>query len=350
MPANTSSHVHSSTSLLSSAQFQEEITIQHTLPMVGSYIVFQLDIPATLDGLDTEQVLDPTLRSLAQQAPRRKYVGYVEQCLTSDLWSPWRAFRIRPLSRGLPYTNNARCITPDMCVPVYPTTFHPTSRRPLHPTKPLPWQDAYHHTCTPDIICRVRTAYASASTAAELPITDRKRYQMLRGFDSDRRDKKLIRQRQSVATYHSDSINIEQLMATAEATNFEGFDLDDDDESLYSDDEEDADGFYHVKSKGIFSDWIYNDYRTDGEKMQTLPAVDVSYDVWSVSHMPDPSNLQEEFNSLIRLVDNVTRSTAESLPSPSRATESDKSEYGLLKPKDKHLHKALPDHQQHSAG
>ncbi|TFK74129.1 hypothetical protein BDN72DRAFT_854270 [Pluteus cervinus] len=180
----------------------EEITVQHAMPIVGSYVVFSIDVLATLESLDLHA--DPTTRKLAQEIRTHKYVAYVEQTLTIDVLSPWRALSLRPLHSAPPNPSSggsSTLVDPDMYLPVLPSTSHPHSRRPLRPTKPLPWPHCYHHTTTPDMLIRVRGGiYADPTTATELPFRDRKRHKATIDMDGERIVKRMLRRRRSMGS------------------------------------------------------------------------------------------------------------------------------------------------------
>ena len=55
----------------------------------------------------------------------------------------------------------------DMCVPVFPTTKHPTHRRPLVPKPILPWTDSYHHADMHLTVC-IRTEWVDTSIFVQI--------------------------------------------------------------------------------------------------------------------------------------------------------------------------------------
>lgn len=45
---------------------------------------------------------------------------------------------------GLRPEDAAQCLTSEMCLPIFPTTAHPTGREPLRPNQPFPSSGCYH--------------------------------------------------------------------------------------------------------------------------------------------------------------------------------------------------------------
>ncbi|THH21351.1 hypothetical protein EW146_g197 [Bondarzewia mesenterica] len=111
------------------------------VPTPSTYISFSVDPVSTIAALD-----DPEATAAAKVIPNKKYAGYVGRVLDLPLPDrPYHRCEIRLLSQGLPESSDDHCIEPSMCVPVFPATDHPQSREPLHTTKPLPWSNLYHH-------------------------------------------------------------------------------------------------------------------------------------------------------------------------------------------------------------
>ncbi|ESK95328.1 hypothetical protein Moror_3900 [Moniliophthora roreri MCA 2997] len=94
----------------------------YTLPSVRSFVVVNFDPVATVSHLD-----NPELTAACRKLETKKYVAYVS------------------LAVGLIglRQNEAKGITEGMSVPILPNTSHPSSRRPMHPDKPLLWDDCY---------------------------------------------------------------------------------------------------------------------------------------------------------------------------------------------------------------
>ncbi|KAI0059142.1 hypothetical protein BV25DRAFT_1172460 [Artomyces pyxidatus] len=110
-------------------------------PALGAYIVFTLDPVATLQALN-----DPLAIEQARALRCRKYVG----CLVRDydLPSPSRRYNKCScilLSQGLPQASASDGVEETMCIPIVPAK-HPTGRRGVRVSPPLPWDNLYHHT------------------------------------------------------------------------------------------------------------------------------------------------------------------------------------------------------------
>ncbi len=68
---------------------------------------------------------------------------------------PWYRFEALPIGPHLPPANKEKCYTPEMCIPIFPNTNHPTSRDPVHPEQPFPYGNCYHWIDT-EVRIRVR--------------------------------------------------------------------------------------------------------------------------------------------------------------------------------------------------
>jgi len=66
--------------------------------------------------------------------------------------------------QGLPLRRSDQYMEPHMCVPVSPTSDHPASRKPITPTRPLPWDGCYVETPR-TVNVRVRGEYRPDNTA-----------------------------------------------------------------------------------------------------------------------------------------------------------------------------------------
>ena len=92
------------------------------------------------------------------------------------------------MSHGLPRPNETEGIEPDMCLPILPTTYHPTNRQPLQPSTQLPFGNCYFHTLTPLAKVRVKTTWRRRNKATILESPEKAREFVTSGQDMCRRD------------------------------------------------------------------------------------------------------------------------------------------------------------------
>uniref|UniRef100_A0A0W0FRG2 Uncharacterized protein n=1 Tax=Moniliophthora roreri TaxID=221103 RepID=A0A0W0FRG2_MONRR len=109
-----------------------------SLPSVRSFVVVNFDPVATVSHLD-----NPELTTACKRLETKKYVAYVSlDAGVLELEVPYHSYLFYIVRQGL-RKNEAKGITEEMSVPILPNTSHPSSRRPMHPDKPLPWDDCY---------------------------------------------------------------------------------------------------------------------------------------------------------------------------------------------------------------
>ncbi|KAG5649573.1 hypothetical protein H0H81_003033 [Sphagnurus paluster] len=131
------------------------------MPANTTYVVIRLDPVGTLASLEDEETL-----AKAALLPSKKYVGYINM-VHDD--AQFQSVDVRLLRQGLPEDSPYEFATPEMSVPVLPNTKHPSSREPLVPSRPLPWQDCYHVSF--DVVSlRIPTLYVDAAPATTLPL------------------------------------------------------------------------------------------------------------------------------------------------------------------------------------
>ncbi|TFK83906.1 hypothetical protein K466DRAFT_474879, partial [Polyporus arcularius HHB13444] len=119
-------------------------------PTTYSYAVIRMDPVAMVEHLDEE-----ALNSAKLLRPK-SYVAYID-CDHSLPFPgvPWYGFNVRLVAPSLPSADEERCITPDMCTPIFPNTTHPHGRPPLNPepSGSFPYTNCYHW---PDLELDVR--------------------------------------------------------------------------------------------------------------------------------------------------------------------------------------------------
>ncbi len=64
---------------------------------------------------------------------------------TLPVWGPkpWYSFDIYLVGLCLPSPNQEECVTPDMCVPIFPNTSHPEGRIPVRTEPPFPFDNCF---------------------------------------------------------------------------------------------------------------------------------------------------------------------------------------------------------------
>ncbi|KAI0365059.1 hypothetical protein BV20DRAFT_955037 [Pilatotrama ljubarskyi] len=109
-------------------------------PLPGTYAVAQIDVQATLAGLEDEKAL-----SAASRLETKKYLIYLHTPLQLPYpgSGPWKylAYFVGPDPRPEEPEN---FITSDMCIPIFPNTNHPTGREPVRPNSPFPFPNCSH--------------------------------------------------------------------------------------------------------------------------------------------------------------------------------------------------------------
>ncbi|KDQ51762.1 hypothetical protein JAAARDRAFT_40789 [Jaapia argillacea MUCL 33604] len=112
-------------------------------PRIYSIVVFSINPTSTLDSLlgeDVSILLNPG------SFPRRPYVGFIQEHFGLPLRDdPYTDCRIYFLTQGLPSPSADGLRESSMCVPIWPTTEHPSGRKPIRLREPLPWENVYLH-------------------------------------------------------------------------------------------------------------------------------------------------------------------------------------------------------------
>ncbi|KAJ7096598.1 hypothetical protein B0H15DRAFT_825696 [Mycena belliarum] len=113
------------------------------LPAVGACVVFTIDPVASLDP---ETLEDSEAVKACMALANKPYVGVVaERMGIYQPWNPDNGCMIGFLLQGRPKSIPSKSIESSMSIPIAPMTIrdHPSSRNPLNPTNPLPWNDCY---------------------------------------------------------------------------------------------------------------------------------------------------------------------------------------------------------------
>ncbi|KII86107.1 hypothetical protein PLICRDRAFT_31586 [Plicaturopsis crispa FD-325 SS-3] len=138
---------------------------RHMIPIEGSYVVFRVDPVLTVKALK-----DPWATAMAKNLKPKNYVGFVTRICEGgyNSYAQFLGVQLTLLCRGLPERVEAKGTEPDMCLPVLPTTAHPTSRKPLAPSKPLPWTNCYHYTTYRQAYVRVPGKWVNNADVAPI--------------------------------------------------------------------------------------------------------------------------------------------------------------------------------------
>ncbi|KAJ7096597.1 hypothetical protein B0H15DRAFT_798050 [Mycena belliarum] len=122
------------------SESESESTI---LPAVGACVVFTIDPVASLDP---ETLEDSEAVKACMALANKPYVGFVGKRIgIYQPWNPHNGCMIDLLIQGRPKSIPSRFIESSMSIPIAPMTIgdHPSSRSPLNPSNPLPWNDCY---------------------------------------------------------------------------------------------------------------------------------------------------------------------------------------------------------------
>jgi len=231
----------------------------------------------------------------------RLYVGYVSRSESFlDHLAPFQSFRIHLLREGLPPQATEKCIEADMCIPVLPTTDHPSSREPLRPSKPLPWSNCYHSSFDSTVI-RVPTVYADADKAIQVPHIEIARHDQI--VAEDKRRAALTRQSHQAAPLPAD---VPQSGRVETHSSNHG---DNDSSSAIS---EGTDSLHYHSDTGSpanhdsaesLKDFVdtFMAIAQANRPSDTMTTVELSYNLKAVKKLEDPRHYFEEQQALVKL-------------------------------------------------
>ncbi|KAH9889318.1 hypothetical protein C8Q73DRAFT_736834, partial [Cubamyces lactineus] len=139
-------------------------------PSPRSYAVIQLDPVEMVRPFNDAQAL---LEAQAMQP--KSYLIYLrlERALP---WpdQPWYRFEIEPIATTLRPEDETRCITSDMCIPIFPNTNHPNGRESLRPSLEglFPYDNCYHwfQAKTVDVRIRARPEMFDETNAVSISV------------------------------------------------------------------------------------------------------------------------------------------------------------------------------------
>ncbi|TFK73688.1 hypothetical protein BDN72DRAFT_740002, partial [Pluteus cervinus] len=153
-------------------------------PFFGSFFLFTIDPVESVRHLN-----DPELDKIAQEMKPKQYLGFVESIVSLNRSQPYIVYKLILVSHGLPFPNEAKGISSDMCLPILPTTYHPTDREPIKPSSLLPFENCYFHMLSPMATVRVKTLYRRTIGAIRLSHVEKAREYVTSGADMCERDK-----------------------------------------------------------------------------------------------------------------------------------------------------------------
>ncbi|KAJ7152640.1 hypothetical protein C8R43DRAFT_475167 [Mycena crocata] len=117
--------------------------LREILPATGAFVVFTIDPLASVDP----EILDDAEAVLACKAlVNKQFVALAAEREGFYLGTqPYNSCTVEFVLQGEPKSSAERCMEPSMSVPIVPMAndAHPSSRLPLEPSNPLPWNDCY---------------------------------------------------------------------------------------------------------------------------------------------------------------------------------------------------------------
>ncbi|KAJ8463629.1 hypothetical protein ONZ51_g10134 [Trametes cubensis] len=163
-------------------------------PSPRSYAIIRLDPLEMVRPFNDAQAL---LEAQAMQP--KSYLIYLrlERALP---WpdQPWYRFQVEPIATTLRPEDEARCITSDMCIPIFPNTNHPNGRESLQPSPEglFPYDNCYHwfQPKLVDVRIRARPEMFDETNAVSISVRTRIRT-LMRLLDED--GDKMMKSRQS---------------------------------------------------------------------------------------------------------------------------------------------------------
>ncbi|KAI0690777.1 hypothetical protein C8T65DRAFT_618225 [Cerioporus squamosus] len=112
------------------------------VPSPDTYAVIRMDPVAMVEHLNDAEALES-----AKALRPKSYLVYID-CDHSLPFPgvPWYGFYVHLLAPSLPPTDDERCMTSDMCTPIFPNVTHPLGCPPLVPEPPgsFPSDNCYH--------------------------------------------------------------------------------------------------------------------------------------------------------------------------------------------------------------
>ncbi|RPD56388.1 hypothetical protein L226DRAFT_538038 [Lentinus tigrinus ALCF2SS1-7] len=158
-------------------------------PMEGSFAVIRMDPAAMVRHLN-----DPEALRAAEALSPQSYLVYldVHRRLPIRGEQPWHAFDIYPVWQSLRPSDEDKCITPDMCMPIFPNKNHPSGRAPLMTKPAFPFDNCYiwSEVKMEIRVCPREEGFNWKETTALSPGSEGERRRI--GYEWDDRDQRIL--------------------------------------------------------------------------------------------------------------------------------------------------------------
>ncbi|KAL0945947.1 hypothetical protein HGRIS_012225 [Hohenbuehelia grisea] len=275
-----------------------------SLPEHGVYVVFSIDYTNSLAFLKDSQS-----KLWAEELDRSKkiYVGCILDTFgKSSREPPWTYCAVSLLYRDLPdtFNTNSPFATPGMSFPVFPNTFDPLARDPLHPSLPLPWADGYHSSFG-IVSCRVHSTAADQSQAISLTPDSMRRMQCTGGEDREIAFTRLLEANLKAAMRTSDIDVCSTLRGVSDAWPEANHTV----ENLLTASPDSSDN--GDKKNPLLEDIPYD---------PTDPLVNIDYDLSAIDDFGSPADFFIELESFRTVINMATRCQREDEIRPNTAT------------------------------
>ncbi|KDQ59559.1 hypothetical protein JAAARDRAFT_33138 [Jaapia argillacea MUCL 33604] len=150
-------------------------------PRIHSFVAFSINPGVTLDSLYGEDVTEALS---ADSLPHKTYVGFVQQMYGLPCYDdPYTDCRIYFVTRGPPSHDANRYIEPDMSVPLWPVTEHSFDRESVKLRDPFPWPNCYLHSMSYIDVRVLSSEFADASINAVMLFPEASRLREFRTED-----------------------------------------------------------------------------------------------------------------------------------------------------------------------
>ncbi|KAI9067481.1 hypothetical protein FKP32DRAFT_265968 [Trametes sanguinea] len=146
------------------------------------YAVIRIDPVAMVEHFN-----DPIATAEARALETKKYLVYLEVAI--DMPFPtnrWFKYEVSLIGATLRAEDPSRGITPDMAIPIYPNTSHPSGRTPIDPETPFPFPNCYHWVRSTEEV-RIRRIEEMYDDARAVKLSALQHVMIQRAFSDDYR-------------------------------------------------------------------------------------------------------------------------------------------------------------------